>query len=353
MRIKKKIILWLILDLLLAVVVMFEGWILARRYLENRDTGRAVVSEETAPAPTPAGAEEVLTPAAAAETAETTTVPEVTEAVKTTTMPEVTDTAEAVKPAEVLDAQEFVRQAEELIQSTGGVWEVYIADVGEEEILMNKGAGKNLSAGAAEYFFMAEQIYQDMEKGNLADTQAQSVDSLLRNGDSISHEQVRSLFFESSVIREEDGTLRLNPSVGDYPYTLWRAEETYEGVAEDRTAYTCARDGAVLMKNIEWNASDGSSYAQNEKDVLENVREEGCISAALEADGAQVLELFDREDTSRRIEDFAYITANNGERYLMGIMAEDYPDAEAAEETLKEIAALTADYYASSGNAGW
>lgn len=302
---KKKITIWLILDLLLLVIACGELWILlGPNSKKDSNKKEEIVKEE-----------------------------QETSAVEETTGEEET---EAPVPTEepVLSKGECARKISALLEGAEGVWEVFISDKNEDTVL-EKGAGDNIRAGDIEYFFLAHQIYDDLRIGGGDAAKEEVADALLENRNAEAYNNLYTLFNEANVLWEEEtGRTKLNVQEETYPYTFWD---------EDGIGYSCARDSVNLLSHIAEKAAQGDAYAGKEKAFLEKHWDKGSISEALTEEGAEVLEL--ASENEDRIEDFGYVTLEDGTTYEIGIMVKAVTDGEDTREKISEITRLAHQYY--------
>ena len=308
---KKKIIIWILLDVLLLAVIGTELWVLLGPDGKfHREKEAQMQTRETG------GAEEEILAVSGKEVTPS------------------ADPSPVLEKEEALSKRECAGQISQLLTGTEGKWEIYITDT-EGDIVMEKAAGENIRAGDIEYFFMTHQVYQDARGGYLDSSAIASADGMLKNRDGESYEALWNFLSSSQVIREDQPVrMRMNIENESYPHTFWD---------ESNIGYTSGKDGCRLLLNILRSAEAGEEDALKERSYLEENWNTGPISDLLRKENTQVWELASRNGD--RVEDFSHIVMEDGTQYQIGIMVKNVADPGPVEETIGRIAELAHRYF--------
>ena len=338
---KKKIKIWLVIDILLAIIVTAEIFIIAGTSSAGQE--QAAVSEEQVQKENEK--EETLT-----ETLVST--PEVTQTPEPTAMPEAT-LLPPVKAAETENSsEETTATLDELntilsnqIAGYNETVSVYVKDLlggGTAQII---GGSQQKAASLIKLYVMAS-VYEQIQRGNL--TEDEEIQTLLRNMITVSdnestNELVRRLSPDGTNWQEGSEVTNAYISQNGYQDTfMGRDVRDYREVPAEGENYTSVTDCGRILEAIYRGNCISPEYSAKMLELLKQQQRRWKIPQGVEQALYVANKTGELEDSQH---DAAIIQLDSAHAYILCVMTSNVTDGEAAQNDIVSISRTVYQYF--------
>ena len=338
---KKKIRIWVIINILLAMIVVVEIWIMAGTDSDVQE--QAAVSEEQVQKVNEK--EEKLT-----ETPVST--PEVTQPPEETVMPEATLTppkksseSENLSEETAVELGELNTILSDQISGYSETVSVYVKDLLGGGTVQIIGGSQQKAASLIKLYVMAS-VYEQIQRGNL--TEDEEIQTLLRNMITVSdnestNEVVRRLSPDGTNWQEGSEVTNAYISQNGYQDTfMGRDVRDYREVPAEGENYTSVTDCGRILEAIYRGNCISPEYSAKMLELLKQQQRRWKIPQGVEQALYVANKTGELEDSQH---DAAIIQLDSAHAYILCVMTSNVTDGEAAQNDIVSISRTVYQYF--------